>query len=100
MLAVRPAISQSVVRNAYRQLYKAGLAAVQYSIPARHDLRDSMRRAFRESPSTQFSLTRIENTIDFFRRAAAVKGIEHKIVKNLCLIHYWQYYKRRRYLDL
>ncbi|KAI5778218.1 hypothetical protein EDC01DRAFT_608113, partial [Geopyxis carbonaria] len=89
MSGVSRKIPKHVLRNSYRQLYKAGLAAVCYSIPARYDLRDTLRRAFRGPPSPNFSLTRIENTVRFFRTAAEQHGMEHKIVKNLMFIHYW-----------
>lgn len=75
----------------YRALYKAGLAAVQHSSPARFAIRDKLRHAFRSSSSSSvFSQTRADNTVAFLRVAARRKGLEHDVVRNLCLVHYWQ----------
>lgn len=73
----------------YRALYKAGLAAVQHSSPARFAIRDKLRSAFRGG-SARFSQQRADNTVAFLRVAARRKGLEHEIVRNLCLVHYWQ----------
>lgn len=99
-----PAPTPSAVAHAYRALYKAGLAAVQYSYPARYAVRDKLRAAFR-SPSPphqllghkeQFSQERIDNTVEFLRTAARRKGLEHEIVRNLTLVHYWRVMRKQR----
>lgn len=81
----------------YRALYKAGLAAVQHSSPARFAIRDKLRSAFRPATSTTtYSQARADNTVEFLRVAARRKGIEHSVVRNLCLVHYWQVMGRRK----
>jgi len=85
------------VRQAYRLLYKAGLAAVQYSVPNRYCVRDKLRKAFRSAPASQYNQRRIDNTTQFLWSAAEKRGMEHKIVKNLCLVHYYQIaYRKKR----
>jgi hypothetical protein len=81
------AASNKAVVQAYRDLYRHGLRAVQYSQPARFILRDRLRRAFRESPITDYEELRIRNTITFFKAAAMDRGMESKIIKNLS--HVW-----------
>ena len=75
---------------AYRNLYRHGLQAVQYSKPARYVLRDILREAFGKSPATEYQAKRIGNTILFLQNAAKSKGMEHKIVKNLIFVRWSQ----------
>jgi hypothetical protein len=90
------AARQEIVQ-AYRDLYRQGLRAVQYSAPARVTLRDRLRYVFRASDPAAFDRTRIANTLEFLRGAAATTGLEHKIVKNLLLVWYHEngHWKRR-----
>ncbi|RPB14493.1 DUF1763-domain-containing protein [Morchella conica CCBAS932] len=93
----------STVTHAYRALYKAGLAAVQYSHPARYAIRDKLRAAFRNprqphqllGEREQFSQERIDNTVEFLRTAARRKGVEHEIVRNLTMVHYWRVMRKQ-----
>ncbi|RPA91143.1 DUF1763-domain-containing protein [Choiromyces venosus 120613-1] len=85
--------STTVIHN-YRALYKAALAACQYSSPSRYCVRDKLRKAFRKSDPNRFSQQRIDNTIEFLRTAARRKGMEHYIIKNLCMVEYWQQHSR------
>lgn len=71
---------------AYRHLYRAGLRAVSYTTPNRYVIRDRLRRAFRESPITDYEPERIANTIAFFNNAARDRGMEHRLVKSLCRV--------------
>ncbi|KAJ5622826.1 hypothetical protein N7490_011431 [Penicillium lividum] len=48
-----------------------------------------MRSAFR-SPHAELDPTRIANTIRFLERATEIRGLEHKILKNLMLARYWE----------
>lgn len=82
--------------QAYRQLYRCGLRAVQYSVPNRFVLRDRLRRAFRESSISDFEPDRILNTIRFLENASKDRGIEHKLLKNL--LHVWSEEPRQWYL--
>lgn len=81
---------------AYRKLYQASLAAVQYTVPQRYVVRDKLRKAFRMTPASHYNQRRIENTIQFLQTAAEKRGLEHKIVKNLCLVHYFQHSFRKK----
>jgi hypothetical protein len=80
----------SAVVTAYRSLYRTALHAVRYSRPARYVIRDRLRRAFRDSPATDFEPDRIANTILFLRAAATDTGLEHRVLKNLSLVWYWE----------
>jgi hypothetical protein len=75
--------------SAYRHLYRSGLRAVQYSSPARYNIRDKLRKSFRTESPENFNPDRIGNTIRFLETAAERRGLEHKIVKNLCLVEYY-----------
>ena len=79
--------SRSEVILAYRHVYKHLLRAVQYSKPARFVARDRVRRVFRKSTEENYDASRIARTLQFLDAAAKVKGLEHKIVKNL--MHVW-----------
>lgn len=80
-------VSQRELVLAYRRLYKGLLHAVQYSQPARYVVRDRMRRAFSKSTLEDYNADRIERTLEFLDGAARVRGLEHKILKNL--MHIW-----------
>ncbi|ETI21810.1 hypothetical protein G647_05879 [Cladophialophora carrionii CBS 160.54] len=84
-----PAVRQHI-RQAYRDLYRTGLEAVQFSTPARYELRDILRQTFRTSPPSNFNPRRIQNTIKFLENARKYDGFEHKIVKNLLHLQYWK----------
>ncbi|KAA8895482.1 hypothetical protein FN846DRAFT_785006 [Sphaerosporella brunnea] len=92
--------SAQTLRTAYRHLYKASLAAVQYTVPQRFVVRDKLRKAFRYTPASRYNAQRIHNTLEFLHHAATKRGLEHTIVKNLCLIHYHHVsFRKRRYVD-
>ena len=82
------------IRHAYRHLYKAALQAVMKAAPAKHQIRDSMRNGFRNEPAESFNAYKVENTLQFLKQAEKYTGIEHKILKNLCHVKYWQNYRR------
>jgi hypothetical protein len=89
--------SPQTLRLAYRHLYKAALAAVQYTVPARYTVRNKLRSAFRFTPASHYNARRISNTVDFLRLAAEKRGLEHKLVKNLCIVYYYQIsYRKKR----
>jgi hypothetical protein len=79
-------VSNKVIVLAYRHLYRAGLRAVSYTTPNRYVLRDRLRRAFRESPTSDFEPERIANTVQFLNNAAKDRGLEHRLVKSLCRV--------------
>lgn len=74
---------------AYRHVYKALLRAVQYSKPARYVARDRVRDAFRNQPIEHFDAARLSRTLEFLNGATKVRGLEHKILKNLMHVQ-WQ----------
>ena len=78
------------IRLAYRQLFRAALRAVHYSSPAKYQIRDSIRTAFRNEPAERFDARKIANTKEFLRRAEIETGIEHKILRNLLHVRYFQ----------
>lgn len=82
-------MTQTEVIHAYRHLYRAGLKAVCYSYPARYCVRDLLRGAFR-SKDAQFDERAIKRTLWFVKAAARELGMEHKLVKNMLMVHYWR----------
>ncbi|PLN80883.1 DUF1763-domain-containing protein [Aspergillus taichungensis] len=85
---VKSLAPQQVI-HAYRHLYRQGLKAVNYSTPARLVLLESLRKSFRTSYRQDYDPQKIENTVRFLQRASDVAGLEHKIVKNLMHVRYW-----------
>jgi len=82
-------MSNTAVIHAYRNLYRHGLRAIQFSKPARYTLRDRLRLAFRRGSATDLEPQKIQQTIEFLQYATKERGLEHKILKNL-LIVWWQ----------
>lgn len=83
-------LSDKAVVHAYRHLYRQGLRASQYSTPSRHILRSILRKSFRSSSPEDFDASKIANTLKFLDRAASAKGFEHRILKNLLFVRYWE----------
>ncbi|OJJ49527.1 hypothetical protein ASPZODRAFT_128002 [Penicilliopsis zonata CBS 506.65] len=81
---------QQGVIHAYRHLYRQGLKAIKYSTPARYALLNTLRSSFRSSAREELDPHKISNTLRFLQRATDVAGIEHKIVKNLMIVRYWE----------
>ncbi|KAF7595741.1 hypothetical protein BBP40_004872 [Aspergillus hancockii] len=93
-------VNQRGVIQAYRNLYRQGLKVINYSTPSRHVLLQTLRSSFRSSSSHDFDPRRIANTLHFLQRAADVAGLEHKIVKNLMMVRYWEQPQTRKDLRL
>ncbi|KAK9543774.1 hypothetical protein V6Z96_002582 [Aspergillus fumigatus] len=83
-------MEQRAVIHAYRHLYRQGLKLVNYSAPYRYVLLRTLRLAFRSSPARDFDPKKIANTLRFLQRASDVAGLEHKIVKNILMVRYWE----------
>ncbi|KAI5286190.1 hypothetical protein KEM52_002108 [Ascosphaera acerosa] len=98
LLAAAPSRT-AALRIAYRHLLRDGLRCIRYAQPARHVLRDTVRRAFRQrggpTPHDGFDPDRVVNTLRFLRRAGEYVGTEHHVVKNLLHVRYWQQPLRR-----
>ncbi|GAD97955.1 hypothetical protein ANI_1_1588074 [Paecilomyces variotii No. 5] len=84
------AVDQQAIVLAYRHLYRQGLKVVNYSTPARHVLRRILRTSFRSASRDEFDPNRMANTLQFLQRATDSRGMEHKIVKNLLMVRYWE----------
>lgn len=82
-------IMVSEVARSYRQLYRLSLRAIRYSTPARYTVRDVLRRSFREGSSADFNQPKIDNTVDFLKAAVKEAGLEHRVLKNLLMIWYF-----------
>lgn len=89
-------VDNALIILAYRSLYRSALHAVQYSKPARYILRTTLRNAFREGTRADFNPKKIGNTILFLENAAKVKGLEHRILKNLMHVRWWERSNRRK----
>lgn len=83
-------MSREAIIHAYRHLYRHGLRAIQFSKPARFDLRDRLRLAFRKGSVNDFDSHKIRNTVEFLEYATRENGLEHKIVKNLLFVWWTQ----------
>jgi hypothetical protein len=83
-------MANTEILHAYRDLYRGALRAVRNSSPAKHMIRMTIREAFRNSPIEEFESQKIENTKAFLRRAETHAGIEHKILRNLLHVRFWQ----------
>ncbi|KAE8379462.1 hypothetical protein BDV26DRAFT_259511, partial [Aspergillus bertholletiae] len=93
-------VDQRAVIQAYRHLYRQGLRVINYSTPSRHVLLRTLRSSFRSSSRHDFDPQRIANTLRFLQRAADAVGVEHKIVKNLMMVRYWEQPQVRKDLRL
>ena len=83
-------VSNKQIISAYRQLFRKGLHAVQYSKPARYNLKRVLEGAFRNGTPADFNARKIGNTLLFLSNAAKETGLEHKIVKNLLFVRHWE----------
>jgi hypothetical protein len=93
-------MSNAEILHAYRHLLRHGLHAVQFSVPARFVIQSQLRRAFRASPrpareggreaKDAFDPEAVRRTIWFLKAAAAEKGLEHRIVKNLVRVAWFR----------
>ncbi len=88
-------MTDQAVIHAYRHLYRNALRATHRSSPAKHVIRETIRTAFRVEPAFTFSLQRVKNTEDFLKRAENDTGMEHRILKNLLHVRYWQHHAKR-----
>jgi hypothetical protein len=75
---------------AYRHLYREGLKAIRYSTPARHLLRETLRSAFRSGSLDDYDSQRVEKTLIFLQQAGTSTGFEHKILRNLLTVRFWE----------
>ncbi|KAF2859705.1 hypothetical protein K470DRAFT_258549 [Piedraia hortae CBS 480.64] len=99
----------TVLRSAYRRLLRHAYRAVLFSVPGRYQVRDRLRLRFRgpsdeparnrfrlgpamsgETPRGTLDMAKVENTIDFLKRATETTGMEHKILKNLVWVWWGQ----------
>ncbi|OJD19253.1 hypothetical protein AJ78_00783 [Emergomyces pasteurianus Ep9510] len=78
------------ILHAYRHLFRTSLQTVRYSSPARYVLRWTLRKSFRNGASNEFDPRRIVNTLEFLRHASNSTSTEHKIIKNLLHVRFWQ----------
>ncbi|KAK2760953.1 hypothetical protein FQN54_002195 [Arachnomyces sp. PD_36] len=76
--------------TAYRHLYRGSLQAVRYSSPSRQILLRTLRSSFRSGSPAEYDNRKIQNTLQFLQRAAESAGIEHKIMKNLVMVRFWE----------
>ncbi|KAE9969741.1 hypothetical protein EG328_011542 [Venturia inaequalis] len=85
-----PSQTHLEILHAYRHLLRTSLHAVQYATPARHVILSRLRLSFRSSTLSSFEPIRIANTLQFLRNAGETTGIEHKVLKNLLHVWYWE----------
>jgi hypothetical protein len=73
--------------HAYRRLLRAGLRAVQFSQPSSATITAQLRAGFRD-PKGEFDPERVRKTVWFLNAAAQQRGLEHRILKNLCRVQW------------
>ncbi|KAE8147102.1 hypothetical protein BDV25DRAFT_161140 [Aspergillus avenaceus] len=83
-------VDHNAIIHAYRHLYRQGLKVVNYSTPSRYVLLRTLRSSFRSFAHRDFDPQKISNTMYFLQRATDVAGLEHRIVKNLLMVRYWE----------
>lgn len=92
-----PRSSNHIILHRYRHLYRHLLRAIQYSTPARYVARDILRQTFRKGQPTDYQdESSIMRTLEFLRGATETNGMEHRIVKNLLHVGYWEDFDRKR----
>ncbi|KAL8712564.1 MAG: hypothetical protein Q9220_003095 [cf. Caloplaca sp. 1 TL-2023] len=86
------------ILKSYRNLYRQALRAIQYSSPARYTLKNLLQLAYRRNAREAYNVHKIDNTIVFLKHAAEERGFEHRLLKNLLHMWWWQgqTIKRRR----
>ncbi len=80
-------MSTQELTHAYRRLLRAGLRAVQFSQPSKSTITRLLREGFRD-PKGTFEPRAVRQTVYFLNGAAAKRGLEHRILKNLCRVHW------------
>ncbi|OQO04817.1 hypothetical protein B0A48_07834 [Cryoendolithus antarcticus] len=73
----------TTILHAYRSLLRASLRAVHFSKPARYVALERLRSAFRTNDVSTYDALKLDRTLEFLQGAANVRGLEHKIVRNL-----------------
>ncbi|OLL24095.1 UPF0593 mitochondrial protein [Neolecta irregularis DAH-3] len=81
----------------YRKLLKSGLKAVCFALPNRYSIRDRIRGGFEDS-NFRPSIEAIENTVAFLDIAARRKGLEDRIVKNICFMQWSKSQDKRMHI--
>jgi hypothetical protein len=95
LLASNDPMTDKAILHAYRHLYRNALRATHHSSPAKHVIRETIRTAFRTESAAHFNPQRVKNTEDFLKRAERDTGMEHRILKNLLHVRYWQHHAKR-----
>ena len=90
--------SRAEIILAYRHVYQHLLRAVQYSKPARFVAQERIRNAFRNSTPEDYDALRIDRTLQFLDSAAKVRGLEHRLLKNL--MHVWWEQRKVPYIKM
>lgn len=88
-------MTDQAILHAYRHLYRSVRRATHRAPSAKYVIRETLRTAFRTEPAYNFSLQRVKNTEDFLKRAEMDTGVEHRILKQLTHVRYWQHFGKR-----
>ncbi|SPQ27614.1 e37d23e7-03e5-468f-bf5a-d07cc609b44d [Thermothielavioides terrestris] len=84
-------MSNLEIIHAYRKLLRAALRAVQFSQPSRSTVTAALREGFRDTRAAGgagFDAERVRRTVWFLNAAAQRRGLEHRILKNLCRVRW------------
>lgn len=85
-----PAGTKYDIVKSYRDLYRSALRAVQFSSPSRCTLKSHLRLAYRSNDTNAFNPAKVKNTLLFLKHAAEEKGLEHRLLKSLLHVWWWQ----------
>lgn len=91
--------SHRQIVSSYRDLYRHGLRAVQYSSPARYTVTALLENAYRTATVADFDARKVDNTLTFLHGAAKEKGLEHKLLKNLLHTWWWENNHKKQYRE-
>lgn len=86
--------------KSYRDLYRHSLRAVQFSSPSRYTVRSQLRLSFRRNTAAAFNPCKIANTLQFLEYAAKERGFEHRLLKSLLHVWWWQEQTSRQKRDV
>ena len=76
--------------GSYRTILRQGIHAIQNATPARYTLKSRVSKAFRTGDARDYDAKKIENTLHFLRKAAEESGLEHRVLKNVLFVWFWE----------
>ncbi|ODQ53988.1 hypothetical protein SAICODRAFT_6770 [Saitoella complicata NRRL Y-17804] len=85
-------MSTAEVRSLYRKFWRQAHRSVMWVSPQRFVIASKLSSAFRSPTPQDLDPVRQANTLAFLKSAAETLGVEHRVVKTLCFVHWSRYY--------